>query len=139
VMTMQVAYGQGYDLFKLANNGRGFQNAVRFLLRSLENPYAIGALPPGDQDLSFTNDPQYFAWMEIWLAHVDDPEVEELVSVYRPAFNRGAGGYLTLYFKRPAGPQGVAAQDVSAMEDLQMMAAEAGARYPLLEKWRRSQ
>src|SRR3546814_16162908 len=90
---MQVAYRQGYDLFKLENKGRGFQDAVSFLLRSLENPYEISALPPGDQDLSFTNDPQYFAWMEIWLTHFDDPLEEELVRVYRPTFNRGAGGY----------------------------------------------
>src|SRR3546814_249620 len=124
VMTMQVAYRQGYDLFKLENKGRGFPAAVSFLLRSLENPYEISALPPGDQDLSFTNDPQYFAWMEIWLTHFDDPLVEELVRVYRPTFNRGAGGYLTLYFKRPQGPQGVAAQDVRDLADLQMMAAE---------------
>jgi poly(beta-D-mannuronate) lyase len=138
-MTMQVAYRQGYDLFKLEKDSVGFHDAVAFLLRCLQNPYNIGVLPPGEQDLTFTNDAQYFSWMEIWLAHFDEPAMENFAHVYRPIFNRGAGGYLTLYFKRPEGPQGVVAQDVGSIEDLQMMAAGSGARYPLLEKWRRSQ
>jgi len=139
VMTMQVAYRQGYDLFKLEKDGIGFHDAVAFLLRCLQNPYNIGVLPPGEQDLTFTNDAQYFSWMEIWLAHFDEPAMENFARVYRPIFNRGAGGYLTLYFKRPEGPQGVVAQDIGDIENLQMTAAAAGARYPLLEKWRRSQ
>ena len=139
VTIMQVAYRQGYDLFKLEKDGIGFHDAVAFLLRSLQNPYTIEGLPPGEQDLTFTNDPQYFSWMEIWLTHFNDPVMENFVRVYRPVFNRGAGGHLTLYFKRPEGPQGVAVQDIGDIEALQMTAAQAGARYPLLEKWRRSQ
>lgn len=139
VMTMQVAHRQGYDLFNLKHRGRGFHDAVAFLMRSLRDPYSIAALPPGEQDLSFTNDPQYFSWMEIWLSHFDNPQMERFVRVYRPIFNRGAGGYLTLYFKRPEGPQGVVAQEVGDIEALQMSAAQTGAQYPLLEKWRRTQ
>jgi len=139
VTTMQVAYRQGYDLFTLEKDGVGFDEAVAFLLRSLNNPYAIPALPPGDQDLSFTNDAQYFSWMEIWLAHFEDPAMAEFMRIYRPIFNRGAGGYLTLYFKRPEGPRGVVARDIGDIEALQLTSAVSGGRYPLLEKWRRSQ
>ncbi|WP_340117839.1 alginate lyase family protein [Pelagibius sp. 7325] len=138
-MTMQIAYRQGYDLFSLRDHGRGFQRAVAFLLRSLQNPYAIDTLPPGDQDMSFTNDNQYFAWMEIWLTHFDNPPMERLAEVYRPMFNRGAGGYLTLYFKRPSAPQGIDARQVADLDKLHMTVAGTTGRYPLLEKWRRSQ
>lgn len=139
VTIMQVAYRQGYDLFKVKHRGRGFHDAVTFLLRGLKDPYAIPGLPPGEQDLTFTNDPQYFSWMEIWLSHFENPEMERFVRVYQPIFNRGAGGYLSLYFKRPEGPTGVVAQDIGEIEALQISAARSGARYPLLEKWRRKQ
>src|SRR3546814_9737758 len=117
---MQIAYRQGYDLFRLEKDGIGFRDAVAFLLRSLRSPYQIDGLPPGEQDLTFTNDPQYFSWMEIWLAHVEDPELENFVRVYSPVFNRGAGGYLTLYFPRPEGTQVVAEQEVSDLEALRI-------------------
>jgi poly(beta-D-mannuronate) lyase len=138
-MTMQIASRQGYDLFRLEKDGRGFRQAVDFLMRGLESPYDIRGLPPGEQDLTFTNDGQYFSWMEIWLSHFDNPTMERFAGVYRPMFNRGAGGYLTLYFKRPQGPQSVAAQPAGDMRALHMIEAEVGARYPLLEKWRRLQ
>src|SRR3546814_4664384 len=38
VMTMQVAYRQGYDLFRLEKDGIGFRDAVAFLLRRLRSP-----------------------------------------------------------------------------------------------------
>src|SRR3546814_16271970 len=96
----------------------------------------MDARSPVGQDVTFANDPQFFSWMEIWLAHVEDPEMENFVRVYRPVFNRGAGGYLTLYFKRPEGPQGVVAQEVSHIEALRMTTAQAGGRYPPLATWR---
>src|SRR3546814_3864958 len=114
VTTMQIAYRQGYDLFRLEKAGIGFRDAVSFLLRSLRSPYQIDGLPPGEQDLTFTNDPQYFSWLEIWLAPVEDPEMEKFLRVYRPVFTRGARGYLTLYFKRPEGPPGPVAPEVRA-------------------------
>jgi poly(beta-D-mannuronate) lyase len=138
VTIMQVAYRQGYDLFKLEKNGIGFQDAVAFLLRGLKNPYEISTLPSGEQDLTFTNDPQYFSWMEIWLTHFDDPAMEDFVRVYRPIFNRGAGGYATLYFKRPEGARGVVIESIPDPDSLQTRMAASGARYPLLEKWRSS-
>ena len=139
VMTMQVAYRQGYDLFTLKDHGRGFQQAVAFLLRGLRSPYEIKSLPPGDQDMSFTKDGRYFAWMEIWLSHFKNPAIERLVRVYRPMFNRGTGGYLTLYFKRPEPPRGVDARQVADLSRLQTPVVGRGGRYPLLERWRRSE
>ena len=139
VMTMQVAYHQGYDLFRLKVGGRGIEDAVGFLLRSLEDTYEIDGLPPGEQDLTFTNDEQYFSWMEIWLKHFDDPAMERFARLYRPIFNRGAGGYTSLYFKRPESPQLVIQQDRETAEAVQLSEVELGARYPRLEKWRRTQ
>lgn len=138
VTTMQVAYRQGYDLFDEKKNGRGFADAVAFLMRGLENPYAIEGLPPGEQDLSFTNDRQYFSWMEIWLTHHENPAMERFIRLYRPLFNRGAGGYVTLFFKEPESPRKIAKQDIRGLETVRMSAAEVGAQYPNLEKWRRS-
>src|SRR3546814_8348613 len=83
VTTMQIAYRQGYDLFRLEKDGIGFRDAVAFLLRSLRSPYQIDGLPPGEQDLPFTNDPQYFSWMEIWLAHRSEEHTSELQSLMR--------------------------------------------------------
>jgi poly(beta-D-mannuronate) lyase len=139
VMTMQVAHRQGYDLFSLKTKGRGFHEAVDFLMRSLASPYQIEGLPPGEQDLTFVNDAQYFSWMEIWLSHFDNPAMERFVQLYRPTENRGAGGHTTLFFKRPVGPQAIAAQTVRAVESARMKTGVAGMRYPLLETWRRSQ
>src|SRR3546814_13402711 len=50
VTTMQIAYRQGYDLFRLQTDGIGFRDAVAFLLRSLRSPYHTAGLPPGEQD-----------------------------------------------------------------------------------------
>src|SRR3546814_15647371 len=98
---MQIAYRQGYDLFRLEKDGIGFRDAVAFLLRRLRSPYQIDGLPPGEPDLTFTNDPQAFSWMEIWLSHVQDPEIENFVRVDRPVLNRCGGGYRTRYSNRP--------------------------------------
>lgn len=139
VMTMQVAYQQGYDLFEMKLKGRGFEDAVAFLLRALRDTYRIEELPPGEQDMSFTNDEQYFSWMEVWLSHFDNPAMERFAQLYRPLFNRGAGGYMTLYFKRPQNPRMVILQDRETADAMRLDGMEMGARYPRLDKWRRTQ
>ncbi len=139
VMTMQVAYHQGYDLFRLKVNGRSFEDAVDFLLLALENTYAIEGLPPGEQDLAFTNDEQYFAWMEIWLSHFENPAMEHFAGLYRPLFNRGVGGHVTLFFKRPEAAQSVSLQESRSVAAAQPVGPGAGTRYPRLEKWRQNQ
>ena len=139
VMTMQVAYQQGYDLFRQKVNGRSFEEAVDFLLLALENTYAIEGLPPGEQDLAFTNDEQYFAWMEIWLSHFENPAMEQFAGLYRPLFNRGVGGYVTLFFKRPEGAKGVILRESRKVAAAQPTGPGAGTRYPRLEKWRQNQ
>ena len=139
VPIMQIAYRQGYNLFKLEVNGHRMQNAAEFLLKSLDDPYSITGLPPGEQDLDFTNDPQYFAWMEMWLRHEDDPPMARFVRQLRPIFNRGAGGDATLFFKSPENPRITLRRDFENFATARMTEAELGGRYPVLEKWRRSQ
>lgn len=138
VTTMQVAHRQGYDLFTHEVNGRTFADAVRFLMLAMADPYNVDGLPPGEQDMSFTNDNQYFSWMEIWLSHFDDPKMERFVRLHRPVYNRGAGGHATLLFKNPESPDRSYERQLANLEMDRMSAAEIGALYPYLEKWRRA-
>jgi poly(beta-D-mannuronate) lyase len=138
VTIMQIARRQGYDLFNLKVNGLGFEDAVSFLMRSLENPDHVEGLPEGEQDLEFTNDGQFFSWMEIWLSHFENPSMSRFLNHLRPIFNRSAGGYLTLYFKEPETPLTAIKRDLVDLDTARMSEAELGARYPILEKWRRS-
>jgi poly(beta-D-mannuronate) lyase len=39
--------------------------------------------------------------MEIYLSRFADPRIERWLTPHRPAFNRSAGGYLTLFFWDP--------------------------------------
>jgi poly(beta-D-mannuronate) lyase len=137
VTIMQVAYRQGYDLFSESVNGRDMSDAVDFLLRSLAAPYAVEDLPPGEQDLGFTEDPQYFSWMEIWLAHFEHEDLERFVELYRPVFNRGAGGHLTLLFKEPERPGEFNIRELASADTHRLSSVQTGAHHPHLEKWRR--
>lgn len=139
VTIMQIAHQQGYDLFNLEVNGHRMHEAVGFLLKSLEDPYSVDGLPPGEQDLAFTNDPQYFSWMEMWLQHHAEPSMVRFVRQLRPIFNRGAGGSATLFFKPPEDPRTTLRRDFENLATVRMTEAELGGRYPILEKWRRAQ
>jgi poly(beta-D-mannuronate) lyase len=98
----QIIGRQGYPAFDLRVDGRSLHDAVGFAIDVLGNPARLGDLAPHQQDLSFLNDPQYFAWMEIWLSRFDAPRLERFVAPRRPIYNRSAGGYVTLYFWDPA-------------------------------------
>jgi poly(beta-D-mannuronate) lyase len=139
VLIMQVAHRQGYDLFRSQANGRGFDDAVAFLMRSLESPHAVPTLPPGQQDLTFTDDGRSFTWMEIWLSHVDSPAMAQFVRHYRPIGNASVGGFATLYFKQPENPRTALERELDDWEVSQKVEAAFGARYPLLKHWKRIQ
>lgn len=139
VPIMQIANQQGYDLFNLEVNGHRMGDAVGFLLKALENPYSITGLPPGEQDLAFTNDQQYFAWMEMWLQHDKNPAMDRFLWQLRPIYNRGAGGNATLFFKVPENARVALRHEIENFATVRMTEAELGGRYPVLEKWRRSQ
>jgi poly(beta-D-mannuronate) lyase len=139
VTIMQVAHRQGYDLFNLKIDGRGFQEAVAFLMRGLENPYLVEGLPPGEQDLSFTNDSQYFSWMEIWLTHFENPLMARFIRYHRPISNRGAGGHMTLFMKAPEDPGAALQRTLADVETVRMTESKRSGREPVLKRWKRQQ
>ena len=136
ITNLQFAFRQGYDLFDLEVNGKSMADAVGFLLDSLENPYAVEGLPDGEQDLGFTNDPQYFSWMEIWLRHFDDPRMAKFLRLHRPVYNRGAGGHLTLLFKQPETPRDLLARQIAVFRNRADAEAPIGSAYPYLRQWK---
>ncbi|MBY5970594.1 alginate lyase family protein [Halomonas denitrificans] len=105
ITNMQVIARQGYDIFDLEIDGHSIHDAVDFALTIFNNPEALGDLAPREQYTGFLKDNQYFAWMEIYQNHFDDPRIEEFLTQVRPVYNRSAGGYQTLYFMSPQAQQ----------------------------------
>lgn len=92
---------QGYPAYSLNVDGRSLHDAVAFAVNILEDPSRLGDLAPARQDLSFVEDDQYFAWMEIYLSRFAAPRIDRWLTERRPVYNRGAGGHVTLYFWHP--------------------------------------
>jgi poly(beta-D-mannuronate) lyase len=89
---------QGYPAFAMEIGGRTIHDAVGFAIDILEHPNRLGALVAAEQDVSFMQDDQYFAWMEIYLSRFDNPRLERWIAARRPLYNRSAGGHVTLFF-----------------------------------------
>ncbi|MEC9483306.1 MAG: alginate lyase family protein [Halomonas sp.] len=105
IPNMQLIARQGYDVFDLEVNGHTIHDAVDFALDTFEDPSALGDFAPHEQYKGFLKDDQYFAWMEIYQSRFDDPRIAEFLKPYRPIYNRGAGGYVTMYFMDPEDQQ----------------------------------
>ncbi|WP_168016816.1 alginate lyase family protein [Halomonas salinarum] len=105
ITNMQVIHRQGYDIFNLEYEGSNIHEAVDYLFQILDDPAALGDYAPLEQYTGFLRDPQYFTWMEIYLSHFDHPKMASLVTRIRPAYNRSAGGHITLYFMDPSAQQ----------------------------------
>ncbi|WP_245781469.1 alginate lyase family protein [Halomonas saccharevitans] len=109
ITNMQVIARQGYDIFDLSVEGRTIHDGVELALRGLTAPShfheRVGLEVPEEQYLGFIDDPQYFAWMEIYQARYADPRIDDFLRPYRAIYNRSAGGYLTLYFMSPEAQQ----------------------------------
>ncbi|WP_240464636.1 alginate lyase family protein [Modicisalibacter sp. 'Wilcox'] len=105
IPNLQIISRQGYDVFNLEVDGHTIQDAVNFDIEILEDPDKLGDLAPHEQYKGFLKDDQYLAWMEIYLSHFDEPRLEPFLRTMRPIENRGAGGYVTLYFMDPAAQQ----------------------------------
>jgi poly(beta-D-mannuronate) lyase len=97
----QIIERQGYPAFDLRVDGHSLHDAMGFAIDVLEDPTRLGDLAPHQQDFWFIRDPQYFAWMEIWLSRFDAPRLERFVAPRRPIHNRSAGGYVTVFFWKP--------------------------------------
>jgi poly(beta-D-mannuronate) lyase len=102
VPIMHIVSRQGYPIFELTINGRTMDDAVAFALDIIKDPAALEDRAPATQYKGFLKDDQYFAWMEIWLQHRADPRVAAFIRPYRPIYNRGVMGHVTLLFMDPA-------------------------------------
>jgi poly(beta-D-mannuronate) lyase len=102
VPLMHLIERQGYPIFDLAIDGRTMADAVAFNMAVIADTAALDGLAPRQQWPGYLADPQYFAWMEVWLHHVDDPGVAAFVRPYRPIFNRSMMGHVTLLLMDPA-------------------------------------
>jgi poly(beta-D-mannuronate) lyase len=101
VPIMQLAARQGYPLWDLAPAGRTIHDAVEATLELLADPGLMRRHTQRPQDLSFMEQAQYFAWMEIFYALFRDARVEEVVRPHRPVWSRSSIGAATLYFYEP--------------------------------------
>lgn len=106
VMIARIAARQGYDLFALEYGGRSLDEVVDFAVAAMLAPetVALAADSPG-QDVGFLEGgAQYYAWLELLAGRPRwDAAAQALLASVRPVYNRGLGGYLTLYFL-PARP-----------------------------------
>ncbi|MDX5378399.1 MAG: alginate lyase family protein [Halomonas sp.] len=98
---MEITERQGYDVYDLKIDGNTMHDAVDFAMAILEDPAELGDLAPREQYTGFLKDDQYFAWMEMYGARFGEARFDDIVAPMRPIYNRGAGGYATLYFMDP--------------------------------------
>ncbi|MHB0774507.1 alginate lyase family protein [Halomonas sp. WWR20] len=111
VTNFQVISRQGYDIFNLEINGHTLHDAIDYAMTIIEDPSALKDYAPHEQYRGFLEDGQYFSWVEIYLSHFNDARLEEFIRKYRPIDNRGAGGYVTLYFMDPDAQQQAVVND----------------------------
>ncbi|MCG7600327.1 alginate lyase family protein [Halomonas sp. McH1-25] len=124
VTNMQIVSRQGYDVFNMEIDGRSISDAIDFFLTVVEDPDELKDYAPHEQYRGFLEDGQYFTWMEMYLSHHDDPRVDEFLHRYRPIDNRGAGGYISLYFMDPEAQHHVVIQD-SVREKAEVIVPDA--------------
>lgn len=98
---MEIVDRQGYDIHDLEIDGKTIHDAVDFAMEIIDDPEVLGNLAPREQYTDFLQDPQFFAWMELYQARFDDPRIADFLPRLRPVYNRSAGGYMTLYVMSP--------------------------------------
>ncbi|WP_236551253.1 alginate lyase family protein [Billgrantia tianxiuensis] len=105
VPIMEIVARQGYDIYEYEVDGGTMHDAVDFAMDILEDPSQLGDLAPREQYTGFLKDNQYFAWMEMYRARFGESRFDDFLASMRPIYNRGAGGYATLYFMDPEAQQ----------------------------------
>jgi poly(beta-D-mannuronate) lyase len=99
-MIAQLASRQGYDLYKLKYEGRTLGQVIDFAVGNMLKPESAAQASgtPG-QDATFLEDGQYFGWLELLAGKKQWKDATQaLLAAHRPAYNRGLGGYMTLYY-----------------------------------------
>ncbi|HSF62979.1 MAG TPA: alginate lyase family protein, partial [Paracoccaceae bacterium] len=105
VLIAEVVARQGHDAHAITVDGKRLDLLVDFALSAIEDPTRVDRHTGGvAQDLRQLRDPQYYAWMEPWVARTGDARAERLMAPHRPLYNRSLGGFATLYFHRPTPP-----------------------------------
>lgn len=102
VWIAEIADRQGYDLFDLKIDGKSLHTLVNFNMSILEDLRVLRRhVSTLDQKLTYQQDDQYFAWFELYLSKFPRNDMEEVIAIRRPLYNRSAGGYTTLIYHRP--------------------------------------
>ncbi|MGQ4879552.1 alginate lyase family protein [Billgrantia sp. LNSP4103-1] len=102
---MEITARQGYEVYDMEIEDNSIHDAVDFAMDILEDPSKLGDLAPREQYTGFLKDNQYFAWMEMYRARFGESRFDDFLASMRPIYNRGAGGYATLYFMEPEAQQ----------------------------------
>lgn len=101
-MIAEIAERQGYPLWSLEIKGKSLHTLVEMNNRIIEEPETVRKFVRTKEiSLRYRDDPQYFAWFEIYLARFDNPAMAAWISDRRPLYNRSLGGHLTAYYYTP--------------------------------------
>ncbi len=98
----EIADRQGYDMFGLMVDGKSLHTLVNFNMAILEDLRVLKRHASTlDQKLTYQQDDQYFAWFELYLSKFPRQDMEEVIAIRRPLYNRSAGGHTTLIYYNP--------------------------------------
>ena len=101
-MIAEIAERQGYPLWSLEIDGKSLHSLTEMNNRIIAKPDTVKEFVRVDEvSLRYQEDPQYFAWFEIYLSRFENPEMEAWIADRRPLYNRSLGGHLTGYFYTP--------------------------------------
>ncbi len=103
----EIAERQGYDMFNLTIDGKNLHTLVNFNVAILEDLRVLERHASTlDQKLTYQQDDQYFAWFELYLSKFPRKDMEDVIAIRRPLYNRSAGGYTTLLYFQPSDDDG---------------------------------
>jgi poly(beta-D-mannuronate) lyase len=97
----QIVQRQGYDIYDVEVKGRSLKTLANWAASVVQHTERIDKYVTDSQNLWFMDDPQYFAWMEAYIRDFPNAEMQKLLKPRRPTYNRSAGGFMTLYFRKP--------------------------------------
>jgi poly(beta-D-mannuronate) lyase len=78
VTIMELIARQGYPIYEYEVDGKTIHRAVDYTLTALEDPEVVERRTGTIQDLWFMEDPQYFAWMELYGARFPSDRIDRL-------------------------------------------------------------
>ena len=98
----EIAERQGYDLYSLKIDGKTLHTLVSFNVAILKDLRVLRRHTDAPvQKLTYQQDDQYFAWFELYLSKFPRGDMERMIDIRRPLYNRSAGGHTTLLYYRP--------------------------------------